>query len=566
MAGKKLSQTIRDIPDYVRTHWNKANPGEFMPLKEVVAYGTTQVGVYIIGTVAGIMSFSATYFCGAIMGIAAMDFYMINIINTILSYALMFINPLGVLIYENHGRLTKKDKILAHICYSAQLIFGLICYTIPSESFEFIMKGFPQILGNCLVIGGISNYITWLIRRKFCAKYGRLKPFILICGIPAAIIMSIIPFLPLQNATYTLKLVILHFAFSLMGFFYNNYAGVNNMVTFMTPNSQERQRLYSIVPIVTGLTPSIINMIFPILIGVTGGYLDLTTYKVFVPIFSITGVLVSLAVAVCKERIIEPPLEKRKRVKFWQGAKNVIKNKYFWIINISNVFGQWQYVISNLLAWWFIYSLRMEWFSGIAANIVVVGMTLGNIVCPILTRRFEKRTILLLSRAATVLTILGVAVAVHYGNIYIFMIATFLRNTIAPVVDGVSAGLSADVLNYHQWKYGERADSMQGVFSWFLNPIIMGIGYILPALLKSVGFTSDWDVLYDSQILTNVFNIHTWVNVVGIILVTLPFIFYDLTREKHDQCVKELQERVRAIEEQGDPAQGVTSQVLAEEV
>ena len=35
----------------------------------------------------------------------------------------------------------------------------------------------------------------------------------------------------------------------------------------------------------------------------------------------------------------------------------------------------------------------------------------------------------------------------------------------------------------------------------------------------------------------------------GLVLLTAPFIFYDLTKEKHDMCVKELQERVKAIEE-----------------
>ena len=50
--------------------------------------------------------------------------------------------------------------------------------------------------------------------------------------------------------------------------------------------------------------------------------------------------------------------------------------------------------------------------------------------------------------------------------------------------------------------------------------------------------------------LNNVFNLYTWGSVIGLVLLTVPFIFYDLTREKHDMCVKELQERVRAIEEE----------------
>ena len=109
-----------------------------------------------------------------------------------------------------------------------------------------------------------------------------------------------------------------------------------------------------------------------------------------------------------------------------------------------------------------------------------------------------------------------------------------LKNTIAPVVDGVNVGLNADILTYHQWKYGERADAMAGIFGWFLNPVNVAIGYIMPWLLSMMGFTSDWDVLFDSTILNNVFSLYTWGSVIGLVLLTVPFIFYDLTKEKHD--------------------------------
>lgn len=544
MKVKELVGKVKGVPSYVKEHWNKPNEGEYLSLSEVAAYTLGQAGTYIYMTFSAIMTFSATYFTGSIMGISNLDFTVIGIIGTIIGYILIVFNPVGVLIYENHGRLTPKMKRFAHIAYLSEIIIGICCYFIPSESFEFIIKGFPQLVGNNLLIAGITNYFTWAVRRMFSAKYGRLKPMLLACGLPAAIITSIIPYLPLLEMSYTKRLIVLNFGFSLVLFFYNNFIGVNGLVAFITPNSQERQRLYSIVPIVTGLFPSIIGMVLPLLISVTGGYLNLKTYKVFVPIFSFLGVLVSLFVVKCKERVIEAPIEEREKVTFFKGAKNVLKNKYFWIINISNTLGLYQLHIGNLLAWWFIYSLRMEWFSGIAANIVVVGMTVGNIMCPILTRKFEKRNILLISRALTILMCFGIVLAVKTGNIYIFLISLTLKNTIQPVVDGVSTGLGADVQIYHQWRFGERADSMSGVFSWFLNPVTMGLSYIVPYLLKLIGFTSDWDVLYDSQILTNVFSIYTWATIISLVFVTIPFVFYDLTKEKYERCVTELKERV----------------------
>ena len=549
MTKSEIIGKVKELPGYIKDHWNTPNEGEYLTLKESTAYMLTQAGSYVFLTASGIISFSAGYFCGAVMGIAAIDFSIINIISTIVGYVLMFMNPIGVLIYENHGRLTNKMKVFAHLSYAGKLAIGIGCYFLPQGMFESVINGLPQLVGNMLVTGAIWDYFNWFVRRKFCEKHGRFKPFILLCGIPCALLISAIPYLPVQGMTYTNKLIVLHFAFTLMSYFYNNYTGVNTLVTFMTPNSQERQKLHSIVPIISGFFSSVVGALLPMLIDATGGYLSLQTYKVFIPIFTISGATLSLLAVFCKERIIEPPMEKRARVTFFKGAKNVLKNKYFWITNISNVIGQWHGLVGNLLSWWFVYSLRMEWFSGLAANIVVMGMTVGNILCPILTKRFQKRNILISFRGITILTVLGIALAVKMENIVIFMIAMTLKNTIAPVVDGVNVGLNADILTYHQWKYGERADSMSGIFGWFLNPVNVAIGYIMPWLLSMMGFTSDWDVLFDSQILNNVFTLYTWGSVVGLVLLTAPFIFYDLTKEKHDMCVKELTERVKAIEE-----------------
>lgn len=554
MKFGELKTKVQGAPAYVKRYWKTPNEGEYLSLSEMVAYTATQAGTYVCATFSAIMAFSATYFTGSIMGISNLDFTIISIMGTVIGYLLIFFNPIGVLLYENHGRLTPKMKIFAHCAYSAEIIIGICCYFIPSEGFEFIIKGFPQLVGNNLLVAGVTNYLTWAIRRAFSAKYGRLKPFIVLCGFPTAIIMSIIPYLPLLDMSYTKRLIILNLAFSFMNFFYQQWMNVAGMVAFMTPNSQERQRLYSIVPIVTGFFPSVINMFLPMLISTTGGYLNLKTYKVFVPIFAFLGAFMSLASIKCKERVIEKPIEEREKVTFFKGAKNVLKNKYFWIINISNVFGQYQWLIGNLLAWWFIYSLRMEWFSGVAANIVVLGMTLGNLLCPVLTRKFEKRNILLISRALIILMSLGIVFAVKLGNIYVFLIALSLRNAIMPVVDGVNSGFGADVQIYHQWKYGERADSMSGVFSWFLNPVTMMISYIVPYLLKLSGFTSDWDVLYDSGILTKVFSIYGWATIASLALATVPYFFYDLTKEKYEICVTELKARLEKSEAEEEAA------------
>lgn len=539
---------VKGVPGYVKSHWNTPGEGEYLTLKEMAAYTLSQSGTYIFIQASNLMSFTAAFFCGAIMEIPAMDFYFINLVTQIIGYLLLFTNPVGMLIYENHGRLKKGMKIFAHATYAGQIIVGALCYFVPVNAFEGILIGLPQIAANILVINGITGYITWIIRRLFSAKYGRVKPFIIICAIPSAILISIIPYLPLRgpDVPYVTKLVVLHFAFTLMNYFYNNFINVNGLIQYMTPNTHERQKLYSIVPIITGLPSSIIQMVLPMLIIGTGGYTGIQTYRVFVPIFAISGALLSLTALFCKERTIEENIETRKKVTFLKGAKNALKNKYLWIINVSNVVGQWQWMINSLLQWWFVYSLREQAIYGIAVNLVVIGMTPGNLACVWLVKKFEKKNILIASRFVSVIFVLGMLVAINTGNIWIYFICLFLRNTIQPVDSGVTQGLGADVQIYHQWKYGERCDSVSGVFTWLTNPLNLALGYVAPWLLERVGYTSDWDVFFDTEICSKVFSIHVWLNVVSLVLCTVPFFFYDLTKEKHDLCVKELQERLEA--------------------
>ena len=139
MNLSNIANKVKTAPSYVKAHWNKPNEGEYLPLKEVVAYTVAQAGTYIFATASGIMPFAATHFCGYVSGIAVMDFYIINLITTIVGYVLMFLNPIGILIYENHGYLTKKMKIFAHLSYSGQILLGIVCYFIPINSFEFII-------------------------------------------------------------------------------------------------------------------------------------------------------------------------------------------------------------------------------------------------------------------------------------------------------------------------------------------------------------------------------------------------------------------------------------------
>ena len=315
---------------------------------------------------------------------------------------------------------------------------------------------------------------------------------------------------------------------------------------------EERQTMYSIVPIITGLVPSVIGMFFPVLIGTTGGFTELLTYKVFVPIFAVIGVAVTIfCMLQVKERIIEKPNENKQKVHFFKGVKNVLKNPHLWIINFSNLFGIWTALFSQILQWWFVYSIRLESWFGVASNVIVLSMTAGNLLTPFLIKKFEKGTILVWARIFSLLCVGLMYWAINMSSItvglVIFMFAALLKNLFSPIETGLLAGVTSDALDYHQWKYGERADNMMSIFGMLLAPVTMLLNLILPQLLANIGFSSDWDLLYNPQVITGVFNVYVILTSIGILCSTVPFFFYKLTKEQHAQCIKEMQERVGEV-------------------
>ena len=186
--------------------------------------------------------------------------------------------------------------------------------------------------------------------------------------------------------------------------------------------------------------------------------------------------------------------------------------------------------------------MRYESILGLL-SIFGVSSVVGNVLTPLLVKKFEKRTCIILMRSVWVCVTACYFVALKFSSIPLFLVIMFVRSAISAACNNITNNMSADVLDYHQWKTGERADNMQQIFQWFTTPIATALGLVSPWLLGKFGYTSDWDVLYDGTIFNNIMIVYIALNVVGLIMSTIPYLFYDLTRAKHDEYVAEIAER-----------------------
>lgn len=531
--------------DYVKSRWNSPAPGEYTNLQEFLSYCFGTMGIcgftYLLNDV---VNFAGGYFCGSIMEIKLMDFTIIGIIAMVVKYATLYIESISMTVFESLGHLDKKKAKTARISYILCAVIGICCYFIPSAPFESIIKGLPQIVGNLLTVMGVGGLVNWFLRSKLSQKYGRYKPFMMIYGIPVAIFTCAMAFIP-PTLDYTTKIVLLHLLVTLRARFSLLYCDKPTaIVGLISPNMVERQKYYSIGGIFLGFLRSIFRIVFPAMIVVTGGYLNIKSYRVFVPILALASVLLGLTFIKVKERV-GVNLDEAPKIDFKKSAKSLLSNKYFWIINLSNSFGLWNALSDGVINYICIYKMRIEWIIGIL-SFIGISSVVGNLLTPVLIKKFEKRTCILFFRSVWIVVTAGYLLALKLESVPLLLLFMFIRSAFSAASNGISGNMTADVLDYHQWKTGERADNMQDIFQWFVYPIGVLLGLVAPAVLAKYGYTSDWDVLFDTQIFGNIMNVYVILTIIGLVISTAPYIFYNFTRAQHDQYVAEIQAREEA--------------------
>lgn len=544
----------------LKQNWKTPLPGEYTTLKEFFSYCFGIMGICGFTFLCGeTVNFASGYFCGAIMQIKLMDFTIISIISLIVKYATLYIESISMTIFENMGNLPKNKVKSAVLAYVLCAVVGAAFYFIPSKPFEAIIKGLPGIVGNTLVIMGVGGLVNWFLRKKLCPKYGKYKPFMLIYGVPITLLTVAMTFVP-ATMEYSWKIVLLHFLVTLRTRFTACYSDTPTaIVALITPNMVERQKYYSLGAIFLGLLRSIFRILFPILIVFTGGYFDIRSYRMFVPIFAVVSLLMGLLFVGVEERVTEESKKDAPKVEFKKSAKELLKNKFFWLIEIGKPFETWMSLGDNIINLILIYQMRATWLTGVISLFGITSV-LGNLITPMLVKRFEKRTCILSMRAAWLGITAGYFIALRYQSIPIFIVLLALRSILSAACNNITNNMSSDVLVYHQWKTGERADNMRNIFGWFTTPIGTGLGLVAPWLLAKLGYTSDWDVLFDPNLFYPIMKVYIALSVISIAISTIPYFFYNMKKADHDRYVAEIAERARAEKESPEPDDPISSE------
>lgn len=408
----------------------------------------------------------------------------------------------------------------------------------------------PVHLQVMLILANIVGIPIGIFRGWFFDNHkmpgGKFIPILLKTPVPIAVISTIFVWLPYEQWTYWTKVVVVWIGFMILsvflGFYNESFAFYKQVIT---PNAQERANVSSISQILYSLAPTLTSLVVPTIAGLTWGMDNIWTYRVIYPGFTVVGLVVLfIFTPKLKERIIvaKRPVE---YVSLMDSLREVAKNKYFWIINLGSWVGFLEGSSAVLVNWTFNYADdgAHKVYMGVATTLISNAALWAMMLAPFAIKLLGKRNLLIIHN--TINVVLYAILLLVYKNVLLMCVVVYLNTFINTFSNVYTPNINADMRDYHQWKTGVRVD---GLFTPLtLIGTILGFftGLVLPAIYEKMGLKEDYSVLYNDEMRNNLFTVLIICSIIGSIMNLIPYLFYDLSEEKHRGYVNVL--KIRAM-------------------
>lgn len=406
----------------------------------------------------------------------------------------------------------------------------------------------PMHLQNMFMIQTVLNIVFVFLRGKLVdntrTKWGRFRPYIALMGFPLVALTSIYIFLPFDSMAYKTKLVLTFiFAISIAmvsPLFTDTYS---ELQTVISPSSEERTKVFTINSLIYSFAPTLTGLFIPILSNLTGGYTNINTYRfVLVPI-AVIGVSLNLFTAFgCKERVVASTTYVQK-VSAFAGTMMIMKNKHWWIRTGAGLIGFMEIGIGVIMPWMFIYGTQDMVTYGIANTVMGTASGIAMIITPFLLKKLGNRKLLIYHNALNV--VLLSILLIGFKNPFFLLVIFYFNNLVNSLSVVYNNVLHSEVKDYQQYMCGKRMDFIFGIAGLAVLPITLATGYVIPYVYEYMGLTTNYDILFDPNVRNSLFFVVIVMAIIGATLNLIPFFFYSLSREKHENIIRVL--RFRAL-------------------
>lgn len=539
--GTKISGLVKDVKMY----WNEPPKGHYMSFKEILSYSGGGIGVKFLAVMATNMILSATnVLIGNTLGVEPIDMYILYFISVIVNIPLS-----GIRANIIDNTRSKEGKYRPYI----------VKMGIPSAIVTILFVWFPYNQ-----FGALFGEGTF---------FGKSRAYVVTCTI----------------------ILILNF---IQNFFYYFFSeAYDNLIHVLSPNTQERADVSTIKGVIYSLAPSILNLAMPIFaqLFTNNNMYDIRLYRYIYPPLAIISVMLSIVVYVnTKEKIVQAKTHVIQ-IKFMDSLREVLRNKYFWVIAMATWLGFLESSMTVVLGWLYNYGgicngTTYSIITLICQNAGLVGMLLA----PFAIRKWGKRFVLI---STNVLNIVFIGLmfpvvetidmtgestsALHtWLPLILLVVCYWMNNLMNAFMQILTPSVNADIRDYQQYVSGERIDGMfstitavgglvtvasSGIVNLLYdkfginietaeqvmsNPEVMNKVLRNGSVVKDVIAQADtssisYFSLYDGDVLQTICGVLILASIAGAFINVVPYFFYDLTELKQQGMVRVL--KIRAF-------------------
>lgn len=414
------------------------------------------------------------------------------------------------------------------------------------------------------IIVFILNFlISMYIDGRKMGKNGKFRPLALLAAIPCGVFLMLSFWAPkgLTGTLLMIYVITVGIGWSVSTMFGNT---VNMVANVMTPNLSERDNVLSFRSIASAVgnsTPLVIVVVLAIFFKDDLGM----QYIISAALCGVIGIITMLfGIKIIRERV-NYTVEKRNPL---IGIKDVVTNKYAWVIIISEFLKSFRVIatsVGTFLCAAILGSASKFLFFGLPTGI---GTAVGMLVINFLLKKFNSKILYIASGIYSVIAnvlafLVGYAYFKHNSGALqiVFIIFLFLIGLQFGASNLLPSMFQADVLEDIELKTGKRLDATL--------PFVIGIGTLISG---TIGNTISPLLLYgDSSIIqyvqatdaipnpeqslrTKVLLLFFYTVIHGIMmfLAGVPFFFYKLTGKTkddiHEELLKMREERESASE------------------
>ena len=571
----KINEAVGKVKGFageIKTHWKEPAEGKYVPYREYKDIFISVGSNYTASKMLEYIVFAAS--CYLVMyhyKLPYLTFSVINIINMPLNYVWTLISWY---IGDNLGFLPKKTERKLYLLYSFLTIAGIALIVLPftklfnpSAAWITYLNGLEgitaasafKIFGTHILWNGWFGMRNIFWRKKLIPKFGRYKYSLYCDAIPKCVMVVLMGWLPVYNITDVVTRV---WVANLLFACYNMFGFQNNIeicTKSISPNTKERILVRTYPVKLSHFVHSIVAILIPVFVGkLRYKWEDINFYRYVIPGVFIAFVALTMIFANrIKERIPQPPIEKKVQIKFWDGMLGVMRNKYLLINNLVTLIDSLGNGMLTLTTILYLYTFRLSGLPyALLIQLISFAGTPPDLFTPYFLKKFSYKQIQVFYQLSRFLGNGAIVLAIWFCGENLMLCGTicvvvmfFLEMTKTVPVSSAH-DMDVRIADYQMYLSGERLENVSGIFGWFIGPITTVVGLIIPLFLFRYGFNSNWDILFLDTARRNIVAVPILIDCVGYLLMTIPFLFWDFDDKKHKKVMAVLKKRAEVMEKQ----------------